>query len=150
MDKKPCYTPSSSSSSSSSSSAYPVFQPIWTDPPSPLATPQAGSSSSAGSLILVLPELGIDTLNALNERAYQFFQSAKLSYNVNYGRFCDHTGLGRKNRKPLGLDGNMCFDFWKQWLYIVSVGSEYPSVVQDAAQEARVKLLMKICPPYSH
>ena len=97
----------------------------------------------------MLPGLEEDTLNALNERAYQFFRSAKLSYNVNYGRFCDHTGLGRKNRKPLGLDGNMCFDFWKQWLYVVSVGSEYPSVVQDAAQEARVKLLMKVCPPYS-
>ena len=145
MDKKPCCTPSSLSSSS----AYPVFQPIWTDPPSPLATPQAGSSSSAASSIPVLPGLEEDTLNALNERAYQFFRSAKLSYNVNYGRFYDHTGLGRKNRKSLSLDGNMCFDFWKQWLYVVSVGFESPSVMQDATQEVWVKLLMKVCPPYS-
>ena len=107
MDKKLCCT----LSSSSSSSTYSVFQ---SDLPSPLASPQAGSSSSAASSIPLLSGLEENILNALNERAYQFFRLAKLSYNINYGQFYDHTSLGQKNRKSLGLNGNMYFNFWKQ------------------------------------
>ena len=80
----------------------------------------------------------------MNERSYQFFRSLKAASNLNYVRFCDYSSLGQKNRKGLGIDGNMCFDYGKQWLYRVSVGSEFPSIVQEAALEVRVQLLMKV------
>ena len=139
MDKKPLIAPSSPFSPTAP-------PPSWNPLDRLIQSSALIASSSNASSTPVLPGVEEDLLNALNEWAYQFFQSPSLAYNLNYGRFCEYTGLGRKNRKSLGLGGSLCFDFWKQWIYRVSVGSdrEYPSSVQDAVVEERVKLLMKV------
>ena len=131
-DKHPvCWTSASSAASSSTASSS--------------ATTSTSNLSASGPLTL---PVNYSLQLVINRRCYQFFQSPKIAKNLTYARFCEATGLGKRKRKEMGIElsSGACFEFWKQWVSLVSLSShEFPTAVQEAAQELRIKLLIQVC-----
>ena len=91
---------------------------------------------------LALPE---DRLSPIQQASHLYFRNtAKL----NFGRFYSKTRLTGSDRKELGIGAPAVFEYWRQWLFVVSQRpDQYCGRVRDAAQELRIQLLIKVVDP---
>ena len=81
----------------------------------------------------------------IREAAHEYFLKSKK---LNYGKFYAEAHLTTKDRVELKIGHATAFEYWRQWLFVVSQRADlYCAPVREAAQELGVQLLAKVVNP---